>query len=334
MKKHLSRIGAALALGSSLLAFADIAQPIAPVAVYVMVGSAAGLFLLLVIRFIFKYKREAISVLSYFFTITLTLAIGLFSYQQVIPDAKSKGILASQFKGIEGIQSSLGMLSKDIATIKKDVKEVSNKVDSVKQDTSKITKNIEEVKREAESISSKMDKVKKETSDNPRKELANMGVMWTAEQFGMAASNGDLKVVELFLKGGMKPDVIWPSKKRRVISQLLTRHSEHSIKVFNLFEKYGANFGKKRRIMLYGQRGAFRPVYSNSNLLEAAAEWQNLAMTRYLVKKGVDTSGALKQAKHSMDRWHSINERYKSTSSYKNPNANPYRKIVGVLQNQ
>lgn len=56
----------------------------------------------------------------------------------------------------------------------------------------------------ANSIDHNLQNVKKETSDDPRKELANQGILWERNALGSAISRGDLKVVQLFLDGGMK----------------------------------------------------------------------------------------------------------------------------------
>lgn len=56
----------------------------------------------------------------------------------------------------------------------------------------------------ADSIDHTLQNVKKETSDDPRKELANQGILWDRNALKSAIKQGDLKVVQLFLDGGMK----------------------------------------------------------------------------------------------------------------------------------
>jgi len=48
---------------------------------------------------------------------------------------------------------------------------------------------------------------KKEVSEDPRKELANMGLSWTAENFLEQIQIGDRRSISLFLEGGMSPKV-------------------------------------------------------------------------------------------------------------------------------
>ncbi len=53
-------------------------------------------------------------------------------------------------------------------------------------------------------IDKKLDKVKLETSEDPRKELANIGVAWNEEQFAEAVNARDLRTVSLFIKGKIR----------------------------------------------------------------------------------------------------------------------------------
>ncbi len=48
-----------------------------------------------------------------------------------------------------------------------------------------------------------MEDIREGRAANPRRELANQGVLWTDDAFMSAVSNGDLPVVSLFLAGGM-----------------------------------------------------------------------------------------------------------------------------------
>jgi hypothetical protein len=63
--------------------------------------------------------------------------------------------------------------------------------------------NTQDIKSGVQAIDSKMDTVKKEVSPDPRKELANRGVAWTADAFSAAVYSGDVETVRLFLEGGM-----------------------------------------------------------------------------------------------------------------------------------
>jgi hypothetical protein len=49
-------------------------------------------------------------------------------------------------------------------------------------------------------------RTKRETSDDPRKELANLGIQWTTEAFVEALMTGDTRAVPLFLAAGMSAE--------------------------------------------------------------------------------------------------------------------------------
>jgi len=53
----------------------------------------------------------------------------------------------------------------------------------IAQTTRDIKKDTEEIKNDTEEINDKLDEVKKESSDDPRKELANLGVAWSTQSF-------------------------------------------------------------------------------------------------------------------------------------------------------
>lgn len=58
------------------------------------------------------------------------------------------------------------------------------------------------VERKLDEIHSTVGTLKKETSDDPRKELANMGIAWTPEALSNALLGRDERAVKLFLRGG------------------------------------------------------------------------------------------------------------------------------------
>lgn len=60
-----------------------------------------------------------------------------------------------------------------------------------------------EISAGVRTIDRKLDNVKQETSQDPRKELANLGIAWSKERFVEAIKNGDLRLIGLFLDGGI-----------------------------------------------------------------------------------------------------------------------------------
>ena len=73
--------------------------------------------------------------------------------------------------------------------------------------------------------------VKRETSTDPRKELANLGVMWESSNFHNAIARGDEKTIGLFLQGGMP----WDFNDIRRVGH------ESKVQLVNLFVDYKRN---------------------------------------------------------------------------------------------
>lgn len=72
---------------------------------------------------------------------------------------------------------------------------------------SEMTGEVKSIRQATESTSAGIDRlndsVKQEVSTDPRKELANMGLSWTAENFLKSIELGDRRTIMLFLSGGM-----------------------------------------------------------------------------------------------------------------------------------
>lgn len=94
-----------------------------------------------------------------------------------------KGFLATKIDSVASLQTNLGLIDSKLGEI------------SAKQDK------IIEVLDKADK---KIDLVKKETSDNPRKELANLGVSWDEDSFMQSIIQNDKNAFDLFIAGGFK----------------------------------------------------------------------------------------------------------------------------------
>ncbi len=212
-----AKVGKAIAVAAVILTIADFAQPIAPVAAYVIGASMIVLTVLLFAKFILKKWNETFSVLSYFSAMSFVMALILFVFQNQSDEAKQSGLIASKLPGLVEPQKSLGMVEKQLGQI----------ADSAK------------------SIDRKMDNVTKEVSNNPRKELSNLGMDWSALSMYNAASAGDLKSLTLFLKGGMRADTVIAAHNASVIDHLIENNPPSLAKVLTYFKKHGFDFDKK-----------------------------------------------------------------------------------------
>lgn len=119
-----------------------------------------------------RHKQLGIWVLAIFAISSIT--IGLVSRSK----SEVGGILSSHFSAVSDAQMQIGMLQ------------------GIEGNT----------RRTAVATEGIRDSVKKEVSNNPRKELANLGQAWTASGFSEAVHRQDAESVGLYLDGGMIPD--------------------------------------------------------------------------------------------------------------------------------
>lgn len=96
-------------------------------------------------------------------------------------NSDNNGLLAATFPSLAVFQEELGI--------------VNVKLSEISQNTNRAATGIE-------SIDKKADNFKREVSEDPQKELSNMGVPWTNDGFGQALLRNDTRVVSLFLAAG------------------------------------------------------------------------------------------------------------------------------------
>jgi len=254
------KFGKALALAGAILTIADFAQPLAPISAYMIVASIVLIAVLIFLKYIINKWNDHLSTLNYFGAMTLVMSIVLFLFQNQNEEAKEMGILSASIPGLSELQKSLGLVEKQLGQIAGSMK----------------------------SIDKKMDNVKKETSNNPRKELRNMGVDWDGHSFYDAASRGDLKTVDLFLNGGMKPDTLVPNTHpgSSVIVKLIEKNPQPTIPMIKHFIKKGFDINKK---IPYKAGNIMTGYYDvQTDLITATVIKNNSAVIKFLRKQGAD----------------------------------------------
>ncbi|MEQ1639107.1 MAG: hypothetical protein ABL903_20800 [Methylococcales bacterium] len=201
------------------------------------------------------WKKGLFQVLT--FLTALTFGAGV--YAKVNP----KGFLATKIDSVASLQTNLGLIDFKLGNI------------SVKQD--KIIEVLEKADK-------KIDLVKKETSDNPRKELSNMGISWTQESFYAAVESGDFVVVELFAAGGMNLAAqSWCCSHHSLLSLMISKKINNLEKVLTIFDRYG--FDIRQKFITYGFTD------EKASIIWIAIDNNNLDVIRYLVvKKSLDVN--------------------------------------------
>ena len=105
----------------------------------------------------------------------------IYAWQKIVGDPP-QGLIVTKVPELAALQQSL-------TGIKGDLNEILTS-------TTSAAKGIESLNKSA----------KKETSEDPRKELSNIGLLWDAEGFLKSIENGDKRAINLYLAGGMRPD--------------------------------------------------------------------------------------------------------------------------------
>jgi hypothetical protein len=165
-----------IAVAGTMLA--DFIKPIVDLALPVMFGSLIGGTGLVMASRLLKASREKLEGAALICGLLLTCSTGLWTAQYLLPGAADKGVIADVIPGAgkaqNAVLAALGMIEGN-------------------------------TRRSAEGIDrigSSVETLKKETSSDPRKELANVGIMWSEDAFSAAVLGNDPKSVELFLKAG------------------------------------------------------------------------------------------------------------------------------------
>ncbi|MEM1151603.1 MAG: hypothetical protein AAGI03_13780, partial [Pseudomonadota bacterium] len=169
---------------------ADLATPIAPVAIYVLAVSAVALIAVLLWSVFSASRSQVRLTLVALFSLLAVVSGGLIYLQSTSPGAPERGILASNVDGIAGVQDQLFGLSEQVARIEATTDRIDARTETIDQTT-----------RETRDI---VEGVKRETSEDPRKEIDNIGREWNQQAFQIAVNERDLRAVELYLEGGMR----------------------------------------------------------------------------------------------------------------------------------
>ncbi len=184
-------------LAGIITTISDLAQPLAPIATYVMAVSIIALILLILFKMVIHIWNEKMVVSTYFASGLFILSGTLYLFQIQSAEAIEHGAIASEIPEFSELQQWLGITTKQLESIAKSTS-------AINENVAKIERSVASVDESLQDIDVKLDNVKKETSLDPRKELANMGMRWEYDNFLDALRNKDERAIELYLKGGMK----------------------------------------------------------------------------------------------------------------------------------
>ena len=253
----IGKVGSFATVGVGLLT--DVLEPVGPLALYLAAVAVALLVVLSLpervaqpVHAFGKSRFERYWRAPVLATVAVS-ALLLVGAHLVTRSAPAGGWLGEHVSAVRDLQGQLGVLeaqSRGIAQTTRDIK------------------------RDTEEINAKLDEVKKERSDDPRKELANLGVVWSTQSFVDALQSGDARTVELFLRGGMSPAVLHNGAS--AVLYMLQPRLPDPIPMLKLFVAAGFDLGTNLfdgRIMReYGD--LVPPHFESPDLPDDYAAWQ------------------------------------------------------------
>ncbi len=191
-------------LAGCIATIADIAQPLAPIATYVMGASAISLAILVIAKIMIHIWNEKMAVATYFASGLFFLSSTLYFFQAQSLEASTHGAIASELSELAELQRFLGMTTKQLKNIEHAVSSIDTHVANLDRSVSSVDKQIKSMDVATARIDNKLSNIKRETSTDPRKELANMGMRWEYDNFLEVLRNKDERAILLYLEGGMK----------------------------------------------------------------------------------------------------------------------------------
>lgn len=132
-------------------------------------------------------------------------------------------------------------------------------------------------------ISEEVKTLKKEKSENPKKELQNLGLAWSTKNFHDQVKDGDLQNIKLFLEGKINPYTV--DENGRTLPVVLALNTYNVEEVLELLLEYGVDIN--RRFSQSATSGDMKMT-----LLSRAIEKENIPLIKALLKHEADTREA------------------------------------------
>jgi hypothetical protein len=158
----------------------DFIKPILDLTLPIAVGSLAGGAIFLVASRIFRSAREKLQGAAAVCGLFLVCSTGLLGVQHLVPGAADKGVIADAIPGASKVQKAM------LASL------------------GKIEANTERTAQGVEGVKQSVDTLKKESSDDPRKELQNLGKSFDEQGFLQSMAMCDMRAMKLYKTAGMK----------------------------------------------------------------------------------------------------------------------------------
>lgn len=181
---------------------ADVLQPIAPFAIYLLIAST----LLLLVSLVWYVKAKKGLVLG-IVSLCTTVVLGIVTILQQATDAED-GFVAEVVPGVSDFQKSLGLVEEKLDAIKEDTAAIKSDTQAIKESTAKVVENTEDINSHTKEIAKDTATLKTDTKEVLRHsqkvadntaELVEQGkkTQESIEKIGVAveavANNGGIK---------------------------------------------------------------------------------------------------------------------------------------------
>ena len=143
---------------------------------------------------------------------------------------------------------------------------------------------LDSISRGVADVDSKLKQVKTETSSDPRKELANLGVLWSVDAFFNAIRQGDARTVKLFLAGAMTTESA--DSQGRPLPVVLALNNTNAAEILGLLVGAGLDVNHS-----YEVAGALAP--QRMTLLSRAIEKGSTPVAAALIKHHADVDAPM-----------------------------------------
>jgi hypothetical protein len=116
------------------------------------------------------------------------------------------------------------------------------------EDARAIQSNLLSLEIQTAKINEKLEGIQSGKSSDPRVELKNIGVEWNETEFTRASRRGDLRVVELFLQGGMPINSLYSGSGATLARYMIDGDYPKQREQFALMKKYGVDLDDKKAV--------------------------------------------------------------------------------------
>lgn len=172
-------------IGSALTLLMDLAQPLFPFAMAAFVFFLSLSLLLFAIQTVSAVRETAKQLLP-FTIIMMVLSLGVWMSQSAYEGANENGLLASTFPAFEKMQNQIT----DLVNTNKRIADATEDIAGTSSRTAEATEELAQT-------------AKKEISDDPRKELLNIGLPWGDQSFWESIRLSDRRALALFVQAGL-----------------------------------------------------------------------------------------------------------------------------------